>query len=91
MLRIHGAIALALIAASPVANAQLWGSSPFQNGVTPEQGALYSFDPDTLTWIDGKHVTLPGFTICGITGLTVLRRCAGANEEPLCEGRVERV
>lgn len=70
MLRIHAAIALALIAASPVANAQLWGSSPFQNGVTPEQGALYSFDPDTLTWIDGKHVTLPGFTITGITGLT---------------------
>ena len=25
------------------------------------------------------------------TGLTVLRRCAGENEEPLCEGRVERV
>lgn len=71
MQRLHRAIAYALIAASPAAHAQLYGTSPFQNSPAPENGSLYVFDPDTLTWIDGKAVNLPGFTVTGITGLTV--------------------
>jgi hypothetical protein len=59
-----------LLLASAPASAQLYGTSPFQNGPAPENGSLYTFDPDTLTWITGVRVTLTGFTITGITGLT---------------------
>ena len=80
MQRLHRTIALALIAVSPMAHAQLYGTSPFQNGPAPENGSLYVFDPDTLTWIDGQEVSLPGFFITGITGLTVHPTLAPPND-----------
>ena len=81
MSQLHRTIVIALIAAaSPMAHAQLYGTSPFQNGPAPENGSLFVFDPDTLTWIDGKSVTLPGFTVTGITGLTVHPTLAPPND-----------
>lgn len=59
-----------LLAAAP-ASAQLYGTSPFQNGPNPENGSLYTFDPDTLAWVTGVRVTVDGATVTGITGLTV--------------------
>lgn len=56
--------------ASSQASAQLYGTP---TDVTGDVGyfELFVFDPDTLTWMDGKDVELPGFTITGITAITV--------------------
>lgn len=51
--------------------AQLWGSSPFQNGPSVPQGGLYQFDPDSLTWLDGKQLTLAGFSVTGIDSIVM--------------------
>ena len=70
MLNSRNALLLLVSIASPIASAQLYGTSPFQNGPSPYNGSLFQFDPDTLTWLDGRIISLPGFTVTGVTGLT---------------------
>jgi uncharacterized repeat protein (TIGR01451 family) len=53
------------------AMAQLYGTSPFQNGPAPENGSLFRFNPDDGTWMSGSQVNLAGFTITGINSVTV--------------------
>jgi hypothetical protein len=60
-----------LLLASAPASAQLYGTSPFQNGPAADNGSLFWFDPDTLTWISGTRVRLTGLTVTGVTALTV--------------------
>lgn len=65
------ATALSTLLSLPV-QAQLYGTSPFQNG-GGDMGALYRFDVDTgaYTLGTGIQVTLAGFTITGINSVTV--------------------
>ena len=65
-----GLVAL-MLASAPAAKAQLYGASPFSNGPTHFEGALYEFDPDTLGWLAGRRIFLEGFTVTGVNGLTV--------------------
>ena len=80
-----GLVAL-MLASAPAAKAQLYGASPFSNGPTHFEGALYEFDPDTLVWLAGKRVFLDGFTVTGVNGLTVHPNLA----PPLDENNVGR-
>lgn len=59
-----------MLCASPQANAQIYGT---QSDFVGDLGfyKLFVFDPDTLTWMDGQNFELPGFTITGLTALTV--------------------
>jgi hypothetical protein len=65
------AAAFSAILSMPV-QAQLYGTSPFQNG-GGDMGALYRFDADTGAYLmgSGLQVTLAGFTITGINSITV--------------------
>jgi Domain of unknown function DUF11 len=63
--------ALVLLSLSVPIRAQIYGTSASQNSPAPENGSLFVFDPETLTWIDGIIVSLAGFTTTGITGITV--------------------
>lgn len=49
-------IAFLSLCLSATAEAQLYGITPYQNGPLPQNGALYLYDPDTLTWLDGIWV-----------------------------------
>ncbi len=69
-----------LLAMSAPVKAQIYATSPFQNGPAQENGGLFVFDPETLTWIDGKSVFLAGFTITGITSITVHPNLAPPND-----------
>jgi hypothetical protein len=60
-----------LLCACAPAWAQLYGTSPFQNGPSQENGSLYIYDPDTLVWLDGRRISLEGFTVTGINSVTV--------------------
>lgn len=62
---------LGLVVGSAPVSAQLYGTSPFQNGPGTENGSLFAFDPDTLTWLSGTRVDLAGFNVTGITGVTI--------------------
>ncbi len=65
------AAALSALLSLPV-QAQLYGTSPFQNG-GGDMGSLYRFDVDTGAYTPGSgiQVTLAGFTITGITSVTI--------------------
>lgn len=67
----HALLAL-LFAMSPGwCLAQLYGVTPYQNGPLPHNGGLYVFDPDTLTFLDGREVTVAGPSILSLQSIAV--------------------
>src|SRR5687768_13609781 len=66
-LRAFAAFALALAAA---AQAQLYGVNPFSNSVgLPGQAGLFHLHPTTGAIVDGRVITLAGFTVTGANAL----------------------
>lgn len=56
MTRLGRYCALCLLALTSQASAQLYGVSPYQNGPGPDQGGLFVFDPDSLTWLSSVQI-----------------------------------
>jgi hypothetical protein len=69
-----------LLCACAPAWAQLYGTSPFQNGPSQENGSLFVYDPDTLVWLDGRRISLEGFTVTGVNSVTVHPNLAAPND-----------
>ena len=73
-LRGIAATALALgLAFSGAARAQLFGVNPFDNnaGAPPGSYGLYYLNPTTGAIVDGRVITLAGFTVVGAQALTL--------------------
>jgi hypothetical protein len=64
-------IAVACLSLSVTADAQLYGITPYQNGPAPDQGSVFVYDPDTLTWLDSVSLQSNVAAVLSGSGLAV--------------------